>query len=298
MPRHHHWVYGKCGIREFYFDNEVCPWKTASEVKVQVGGVVRINTMPESCWYNGDRYILKYHPGGDDQEKARVFDYANEIAHHPQCALRLTMAVMPQVVNEATNSVNDPRGWGFSSIGSGEGDEDQVVEQDADFSHHMDNAQYMDKIRDAVEAWEFVRPQGWPGEGPPTKDAIPEDLDGITEFETVPPSEEAAYIKLGPRLTEDGNIVYDEDGQPEYLEQLTEEEDEDHEGDPRYCNSTIYSDTMKWIRFKKPGKYMVVYVDLRMGKCVCGIHYDMRGMKRMISDDRYVLVEVTLPGRS
>ena len=62
-------------------------------------------------------------------------------------------------------------------------------------------------------------------------------------------------------------------------------------------NSTIYSDTMKWIRFKKPGKYMVVYVDLRMGKCVCGIHYDMRGMKRMISDDRYVLVEVTLPGR-
>ena len=34
LPRHHHWVYGKCGIREFYFDNEVCPWKTASEVSI------------------------------------------------------------------------------------------------------------------------------------------------------------------------------------------------------------------------------------------------------------------------
>ena len=37
---------------------------------------------------------------------------------------------------------------------------------------------------------------------------------------------------------------------------------------------------------------MIAYSQLEVGFCIGGVHYDVRGMKRMISDDRYLIVNV------
>ena len=80
----------KCGLREYYFQNRKCPWDfdRAQSVKLPIGGILLVQTKPESCWYDANRYALKYLPGGSDSGSAgRLLvhvDHGRELSAHPQ----------------------------------------------------------------------------------------------------------------------------------------------------------------------------------------------------------------------
>ena len=61
----------------------------------------------------------------------------------------------------------------------------------------------------------------------------------------------------------------------------------------RFCHpKEAYSENTKWIKFLEEGRYIIGYNDLIVDHCIMGVKYDVVGMKKMISDDRYLIVEV------
>merc|ERR1712196_224263 len=205
LPRDNQWVYGKCGIREFYFEDDTCPWKTSPIIDTDIGGVVRVATMPESCWYDRDRYHLHIHKFGDTSQEAQKLTSDDEeirdseiFVKHPQCHIELKMVVIPR-----PHPTNDPQPWGFKTGSNGlsvrDNDGDVVEENDSKFSHHMDN--YDSAVTAAQNAWEFVRPRGWPQEGPPSE--FPDNMDDIEDYYAVSMTDNPKIgdILMGPKLT-------------------------------------------------------------------------------------------------
>ena len=329
---------GKCGLREYFFEGKECPWISTRTKKIQVHGVVRLGTTPESCWYDHQRYHLSYNKNGDETAKRMPLNgnsQGNALFRHPQCHIGIQMVVAKQ---PSQTTFNDFRSPGFQD------EEGTTILPDSELKHHMDN-QELRKMIDITKAendFTFVKPKGWQeivdSDGsvvirphPDDFQHLPRDLDDISQFEELHDGFDGknyGKLQFGPIVGLDGGVIY-EAGYPKYHDQfkardyfgvnplekprydLKQYPNGNHadptqlgqrennvgqlvEDDvPAYCHGrTAYSENTRWIRFLKEGRYIVGYNNLEVDHCIMGIKYNVDGMKRMISEDRYLIVDV------
>jgi hypothetical protein len=249
----------KCGLREYYFQNRKCPWDydAAQAVTLPIGGFLRVQTKPESCWYDANRYALKYLPGGSDSGRAERLlvhvDHGRELSAHPQCHLSMELSVLR---DHAGSSISDSS-------------KAQITTKLSDFT------------KAAADEWAFVKPSIAVGPD--------DDLDSIDSFAKLSEKDSAHYgeLEMGPDVDEAGKIKYTTpNGLPSYLH-INDESN----SIPDYCGHK-YSKTVRWIQFRKPGKFAVAYTNVRVGHCVMGVSYNLEGLVHMLSIDRWILVTV------
>ena len=225
-------IVAKCGVREFFFEGNRCPWSTVKTKKILVHGVVRIGSVPESCWYDRHRYSLSFHKHGDEKAlKTRLQgnDIGDQISRNPQChiSMQLIVAKHPQqqisrVEEKRDNEFNDLRSSGFQPEDAG--GEKNIVLEDKDLRHHMDNKIFksiIDQTKNDND-YAFVKPNGWEEIIDPDTNSVifrphpedfqhlPQELDDITRFQTLDDDgsgKNYGQIQFGPIVGMDGAIV-------------------------------------------------------------------------------------------
>ena len=279
-----------------------------------------MGTVPESCWYDQKKYSLQYHRGGD--KSTMLAPLPQRFARHPQCHISLEMIVVKQMDQSKSLDFNDPR------VPSTTNQADSSLLHHMDNDAFQTNVARTKSESDYI----YVKPRGWQEIIDPTDNAVvvrpkpqdfkhlPQDFNDISKFEPMANgwlTNEKQYnaLNFGPIVGADGAVVYDSMGLPRYHDSFQERDYEDLVADkkprynanqypdeggklveddtPAYCHqSNAYSENTKFIRFLKKGRYLIGYNHLRIDHCIMGVRYDANGMKRMVSDDRYLIVEV------
>ena len=252
----------KCGLREYFFQNRKCPWELdrAPTVELNVNGILRVQTKPESCWYDPNRYALRYvphgHSAGSTEQLLLHTDHGHELSQHPQCHLSMELSVLDGLQGSFTSS---------------------------DFINHLEKAE--------VGEWIFVRPRMTPTAKRNNRDTH-HPYDGNDDggvFERVPSQKNWGKLEMGPRLdSRTREIKYLTTGLPSYLHT----DDQSESQAPTYCGSQ-HSNTTRWIQFKKTGTFVVAYTNVHVGRCVMGVSYDEKGLVHMLGVDRWILVHVS-----
>ena len=199
-------IIGKCGINEYFFRGKECPWKTLKTRKIAVNGVIRLGTIPESCFYDDKRYKLKYKKNGDQKSSSQTLTDTKEgtaLLRNPQCHIGISIFVA-QFQFEV---FNDPRASGFqadkqpeNANGNNE-DKEQILINDQELSHHMDNT-HLHKVIEQTKndnSFVFVKPKHWKEidsrdnnkdeinviirPSPVDFQHLPQNLDDISQFE-------------------------------------------------------------------------------------------------------------------
>ena len=327
-------ILGKCGLREYFFLNQQCPWNHPPRTKqISVLGVVKIGTVPEACWYNAKTYSLSYYKNGNKQNKREPLP--ERFTRHPQCHISMDMIVVKQKNDRSAShpDFNDPASSGFQVV------QDSAVAADSELTHHMDNKEFLKRVQATKQDKDyiFVKPFGWQEIAEPDGSVIvrpnpddfkhlPSDLNDISKFQELSNgwssgAKDYGSLKFGPIVGMDGLVVYDDTGLPKYRDSFQEKDYKDLRVDekptynrvqyptqepggggkkrlvedqtPAYCHqSSAYSENTKFIKFLRPGRYLIGYNNLKVDHCLMGVQYDVEGMKKMVSDDRYLIVEV------
>ena len=246
----------KCGLREYFFQDRKCPWNFdhAQAVELKVGGILRVQTKPESCWYDANRYALKYVDGENGSVKHLLVhaDGGRELSVHPQCHLSMQLTVL-------------------SYHSSNGGDRSPAAFQGV-LSTSLEEA--------PKDKWSFVKPSAVVGPY--------DDLDSIKSFDTITEKDtDPGKLEMGPDIDKTGNIIYTPNGLPSYLHIS----DPENNQAPTYCGNK-YSKTTRWIQFKTPGTFMVAYKNIHIGQCAMDVSYDLEGLTHMLNIDRWILVHV------
>ena len=217
---------------------------------------MRVQTKPESCWYDANRYALKYKTSESSNGSAERLlvhaDHGRELSAHPQCHLSMELSVLHDA-NGRSQLDFTPRLRGFSEA--------------------------------TAEEWNFVKPSTTVGPD--------DDLDSINSFTKLTGKDSTHYAELnmGPDIDETGNIKYTtEAGIPSYLH-IRNDWKRKQSHVPDYCGHH-FSKTVRWIQFQKAGTFVVAYTNVRVGRCVMGVSYDLEGLVHMLSIDRWVQVIV------
>ena len=279
-----------------------------------------MGTVPESCWYDQKKYSLQYHRGGDKSTK--LAPLPQRFARHPQCHISLEMIVVKQMDQSNGLDFNDPR------VSSTTEQADSSLLHHMDNDAFQTNVARTKSESDYI----YVKPRGWQEIIDPTDNAVvirpnpqdfkhlPQDINDISKFEPMSNGwltnkKQYNALHFGPIVGADGAVVYDAAGLPRYHDSFQERDYEDLAADkkprynsnqypdeggklveddtPAYCHqSNAYSENTKFVRFLKRGRYLIGYNHLKIDHCIMGVQYDTNGMKRMVSDDRYLIVEV------
>ena len=225
-------IVAKCGVREFFFEGNQCPWSTVKTKKILVHGVIRMGSVPESCWYDRHRYSLSFHKHGDEKALKTTLqgnDIGDQLSRNPQChiSMQLIVAKHPQqqisrAKEKGDNEFNDLRSSGFQPEDDGGGK--NIVLEDKDLRHHMDN-KFFKSIIDQTKNendYAFVKPKGWEEIIDPDTNSVifrphpedfqhlPQELDDITRFQTLDDDgsgKNYGKIQFGPIVGLDGAIV-------------------------------------------------------------------------------------------
>ena len=324
-------IVAKCGIREYFFLNNQCPWNHVPKIKrLSINGVIRMGTVPESCWYDHEKYILKYFKNGNEKSIPQILP--ERFTRHPQCHIEINMIVVKQLEKDngkwfKNMEWNDPKSPGFQI-------NENVSMEDVGLTHHMDDAEFTRRAEETKRGgnYVFVKPKGWQEiddnqnrniilrPNPEDFQHIPKEINDIAKFEPLENGwlngeKKYGVLQFGPILGKDNFVVYDDTGLPKYTDSFQERDYDDlsKEDRPKYnqlqypnqkekfvenetpafCHQkSVYSENTKFIKFLKKGRYLIGYNNLKIDHCIMGVRYNINGMKRMVSDDRYLIVEV------